>query len=115
MTDLKKRQTDINEMVSNGTPARSFMLFKFVRPLLALIIIMAAFGFLYILVFKPIPKENENTINLVVGFVLSLVSGIAAYYFGTSKDKSDAEQSTRVPNTITQVTTTQQETPEVKQ
>lgn len=103
MEDLKKRETDIEKIVIE--PRKTYMFFRYVRPLLALIIIIAAFGFLYVLVYKPIPKGNENTINLVVGFVLSLVSGIAAYYFGTSKDKSDAEQSLRSPNTTTQVTT----------
>ncbi len=74
---------------------KSYPLFRYVRPVLALIIMLASFGFLFLLVMRPIPGENKETINLVSGFVLGMVGTVAAYYFGTSKDKSDLEQTQR--------------------
>jgi uncharacterized membrane protein len=99
--------TDINKVVEQHSAGKSYPVFKFVRPLLAFVIVLGAFGFMYSLVYHEIPAGNKDTINLVVGFVLGILATVATYYFGTSKDKSDAEQHLRVPGT-TSVTNTQE-------
>lgn len=85
--------------------------FRFVRPLLALLIVGASFAFMFALLYKSIPEGNGDTVNLVVGFMLGITATVGAYYFGTSKDKSDGEQQSRQPNTET---TTVTKTEEIK-
>lgn len=74
---------------------KEFLAFKFVRPLLALVIVGASFAFMFAILYKEIPANNRETVNLVVGFMLGITATVGAYYFGTSKDKSDTEQSQR--------------------
>lgn len=70
---------------------------KYTRGVLAYIITLATFGFLYALLYKTIPQQNEAILNIAAGFVLSQIGNIANYYFGTSKDKSDVDQSQIFP------------------
>lgn len=91
--------------------AKTPHVFRFVRPILALLIVAASFAFMFVLAFHPIPAGNGDTINLVVGFTLGITATVGAYYFGTSKDKSDGEQQQRSPNTAT---TTINKTEEIK-
>jgi hypothetical protein len=63
-----------------------------IRNIIAVISVLGAFAALYLMIFKPIPVENKETINLCVGFVLgSLIAGVNGYFFGASK--SDKEKS----------------------
>lgn len=84
------------------------VIFRYVRPLLAIIINLAGFGFLFLITFQPIPIVNKELVGQAQGYTLALLGIVNAYYFGTSKDKSDTEQASRTPNT----TTTQQTTVE---
>lgn len=90
---------------------KQYMLIKFVRPVLALSIVLLSFVFMYLLLWKQIPERNVGTVNLVVGFMLGITATVGAYYFGTSKDKSDFEQQQRVPNTTTTTQTIVQTKP----
>jgi hypothetical protein len=88
---------------------KTYPLFRYVRPILALLIVSASFAFMFLLALHPIPANNSETINLVVGFMLGITATVGAYYFGTSKDKSDGEQQQRSPNTATTVVTKTEE------
>lgn len=67
---------------------------KNMRSIIAFLIVLFSFGFLYILMLKQkeIPKENAAILNVAAGVVLTVVSGVVGYYFGSSKDKSDLEK-----------------------
>ena len=71
---------------------KTYLMFKFIRPLLAFITVCLTFMFAFALLYRPIPAQNVSTVNLVVGFMLGVTASVGAYYFGTSKDKSDFEQ-----------------------
>jgi len=66
---------------------------KNIRSVLAFIIILLGFGFLFLIVYKGIPTENKDSVMLSSGIVLGVVVSVAAYYFGSSKDKSDVDKS----------------------
>ncbi len=72
-----------------------YPVFKFTRAIIAFAIVAGSFGFLFVLAFRAVPTDNKDTINLAAGFVLGVLSTVASYYFGNSKDKSDAEQAAR--------------------
>lgn len=77
---------------------------RFVRPLIALIITIASFGFLFYLCITPIPTTNKDIIQIAAGIDLGLLGMVGNYYFGSSKDKTDAEQATRQGATTTVTT-----------
>jgi len=57
-----------------------------ITEILALIITLGSFIFLFTLLFVSIPNENKDITNITIGFVLgSFVAGVAGYYFGSSK------------------------------
>lgn len=60
-----------------------------IRNILAVISVVGAFIVLCMIIMKPIPEGNKDTVNLALGIILGgLVGGIAGYYFGASKDNS---------------------------
>lgn len=70
---------------------------KYTRGIIALSIVMLTFVFLFALLVVEVPKNNGPILNISVGFVLSVIGIVATYYFGNSKDKSDADQSKIFP------------------
>lgn len=77
---------------------KKFIAFVYARPLLAYIIVLCSFAFFFSLIWKAIPKENRDLVALAMGYLLARVGEITAYYFGSSKDKSDADQQTIFKN-----------------
>ena len=52
-------------------------------------------GLVYLLAFREIPEDNDNLIYAAVGVIGTILSQVAAYYFGSSagsKDKDAASQ-----------------------
>ncbi|HLA51982.1 MAG TPA: hypothetical protein VK618_01680 [Flavitalea sp.] len=72
-------------------------IFKYTRGILAFIIVILTFAFLFALLAVNIPENNKDILNISVGFVLGVIGTVASYYFGTSKDKSDSDQSKIFP------------------
>jgi uncharacterized membrane protein len=68
------------------------IVFAFTRTIMAYLVVFGTFGLIYILASKAIPVENKDILNIALGSVLTQTSTIVNYFFGTSKDKSDAEQ-----------------------
>jgi hypothetical protein len=61
-----------------------------IRSVLAFIIVLGSFATLIILLFKPIPAENKDTVNLAVGFVLGAgVGAVTGYYFAATKKETN--------------------------
>ena len=65
---------------------------KNVRSIIALMIVIGGFGFLFTLLFVKIPEGNEAVLNVAAGIVLAVLGAVASYYFGSSKDKSDVDK-----------------------
>jgi hypothetical protein len=83
-----------------------YPVFKFTRAIIAFAVVLGSFGFLFVLAYRAVPKDNVDTINLACGFVLGVLATVISYYFGNSKDKSDAEQAARGDASNTQPTNT---------
>ena len=63
-----------------------------IRNILAVMTVVGAFVTLYLIIVKPIPAENKDTVNLALGFVLGgLVGGVNGFYFGASKSDNKKE------------------------
>lgn len=71
------------------------VVFKNMRGIIALSFVVGSFGFLITLMWKEIPDGNKDIIQVSAGLVLAVLTGIGAYYFGASKDKTDAEKAAR--------------------
>jgi len=65
---------------------------KNIRSIIAISVILLGFTFLFFLLYKPMPPENKDAVMLSSGIVLGVVVSVAAYYFGSSKDKSDVDK-----------------------
>jgi len=65
---------------------------KNVRSIIALLVTVLGFSYLFALLWVPIPLSNKDAVMLCSGIVLGVVVSVAAYYFGSSKDKSDVDK-----------------------
>jgi hypothetical protein len=91
------------------------ILFKYARAVIAFMIVIGSFGFLFTLVYRSVPESNKDLINISAGFIFGLLTGVGAYYYGNSKDKSDSEQAARAGTTTTATTVTKPPEPPVTQ
>lgn len=62
------------------------------RSIIAFMIVVLSFTFLFVLIKAQIPEKNESIINVAAGLVLAALGGVVQYYFGSSKDKSDRDK-----------------------
>lgn len=65
-----------------------------IRNTIALTIVYGVFIALFLLIYKPIPKENHDTVNVIIGFITgTALGGIMGFYFSSSKTdkKRDSE------------------------
>lgn len=69
---------------------------KAARTIIAFSITLMSFGFLYFLLYKKIPAENKDIVQITAGIVLGVLATVVSYYFGSSKDKSDQDKAERV-------------------
>lgn len=73
--------------------ARFFELFaKNARSIIAHLIVVGGFAFLFCLMLIKIPPGNETVLNVAAGLVLAAMGAVTSYYFGSSKDKSDVDK-----------------------
>ena len=72
---------------------RFFELFSVnIRSILAFLVTLFSFGFLFLLLKYKVPEGNETVLNVAAGIVLAVLAGVTSYYFGASKDKSDTDK-----------------------
>ena len=63
-----------------------------IRNIIAVIAVIGAFILLYLMIIKPIPPANKDTLNLAIGFVFGgLVGGVSGFFFGASKEAMKPE------------------------
>jgi len=72
---------------------------KAARSIIAFMVVLMSFGFLYFLLYRKIPVENKDSINITIGIVLGVLATVVSYYFGSSKDKSDRDKADIVAET----------------
>lgn len=73
--------------------SKFFELFaKNVRSIIAMVIVVGGFSFLFSLLAFQIPERNETILNVAAGLVLAAMGAVTSYYFGSSKDKSDVDK-----------------------
>lgn len=65
---------------------------KNMRSVIAFLVVVLSFTFLFVLIKAEIPKANESIINVAAGLVLAALGSVVSYYFGNSKDKSDRDK-----------------------
>lgn len=71
------------------------------RGIIGTSIVYLSFFFLFLLMFRPIPKGNETIVNVSVGFIVGVgVAAVVSYFFGSSKDKSDTDKAQNVTEII---------------
>ena len=60
-----------------------------IRNVLAIMVILLSFCFLFLLALHKVPIENKDLVNISTGFVIGAsVGAIIGYYFTSSKDKN---------------------------
>jgi hypothetical protein len=64
-----------------------------IRSILAFIVTVFSFGFLFLLLKYKVPEGNSDVLNVAAGLILAVLAGVTNYYFGASKDKSDVDKS----------------------
>lgn len=62
------------------------------RSLLAFLITLCSFSFLFLVCFHVVPIANQNIVQMAVGFVISTIAGVSGYYFGSSNNESKAQE-----------------------
>jgi hypothetical protein len=69
-----------------------------IRSIIALLSVLGVLGLLYLLVFHPIPVQNNELLYMSVGQVLALGFGtVSGYYFGSSKNEADKKNKDEKP------------------
>jgi uncharacterized membrane protein YqiK len=67
-------------------------IFKNMRGIIALVVVIFACVFLFTVVRVYIPAANQNIAMFCAGMISASMQQIISYYFGSSKDKSDQEK-----------------------
>ena len=59
---------------------------------LGALIVIGFFALLYLLTQKPVPAENKDSLNLVIGSLLGAFSLIVGYFYGSSLGSSEKNE-----------------------
>lgn len=59
-----------------------------IRNVLAVMYVAMVLTYIYVLVFKPVPAENKDLVNIIGGNVIGGLGIVLGYYFGASKKES---------------------------
>lgn len=65
-----------------------------IRNILAVLYVTMVLVYIYVLVFKPVPPENKDLVNIIGGNVIGGLGIILGYYFGASKKDVPKEKET---------------------
>jgi high-affinity Fe2+/Pb2+ permease len=65
---------------------------KIIQYALAALLIIGLFVLLGILVYHPIPSDNKEAVNVVLGALAGSVITVVAYYFGSSSGSAAKEK-----------------------
>jgi|GEM_PF-1776188 hypothetical protein len=64
-------------------------LFMYALGALIVVTILVIVAFL---IFRPMPKDNESLLQLVVGTLIAAFTQVVSYFFGTSKSSADKNE-----------------------
>ena len=70
-----------------------------IRNIIAVLYVTLVLVFIYVLVFRAVPPGNKDLINVLGGVVIGGVGTILSYFFGSSKNESDAARKEETTNT----------------
>lgn len=62
-----------------------------IRNIISIIFVLGVIGYIYILIFKPVPSENKDLVNVLGGTVISSLGVVLGFYFGSSKSETDTK------------------------
>lgn len=62
-----------------------------IRNIIAVIYVSMVLVYIYVLVFKPVPPENKDLVNVIGGNVIGGMGIVLGYYFGSSKQARQVE------------------------
>lgn len=71
-------------------------MFKNMRGIISLLVVLGSFAFLFGLMKINLPDGNKDILMVAAGSILSQLNAVVQYFFGASKDKSDAEKAARI-------------------
>lgn len=63
-----------------------------IRNILAVLYVSMILVYIYVLVYKPVPAENKDLVNIIGGNVIGGLGVILGYYFGASKKDTPKEK-----------------------
>lgn len=63
-----------------------------IRNILAVLYVTMVLIYIYVLVFKPVPPENKDLVNIIGGNVIGGLGIVLGYYFGASKKDTPKEK-----------------------
>ncbi len=64
-----------------------------IRNIIAVLYVVLVLVFIYVLAFRAVPEQNKDLINVLGGVVIGGVGTILSYFFGSSKNETDAAKS----------------------
>jgi multisubunit Na+/H+ antiporter MnhB subunit len=62
-------------------------------------VVGCAAGVVILLVFRPVPLENKDIVNIALGTLLGMAVTVVGYFYGSSKSSSDKNEMLRPPET----------------
>lgn len=63
-----------------------------IRNIIAVVFVLGVLIYIYVLVFKPVPPENKDLVNVLGGTVISSLGIVLGYYFGASKASASSNR-----------------------
>lgn len=67
------------------------------RAVLAYMIVLFTFGFLFTLAKVSVPPDNRDVLNTAAGLTLGTLGAVIGFYFGSSKGEADSNASNLKP------------------
>jgi len=87
---MKEMDVDVFELETlDIQDARKSFANDWTPRLFALLSLVAFVGYIFLITVQPMEQNSEAVINLVLGYLGGLISGISSFYFGASNSKGD--------------------------
>ena len=87
---MKEMDVDVFELETlDIQDARKTFANDWTPRLFAIISLIAFVGYIFTITLQPMEQNSEAVINLILGYLGGLISGISSFYFGASNTKDD--------------------------
>jgi len=74
------------------------------RSLIAYLVVIGSFTFLFRLAEKEVPPANKDVLNTAAGLILGTLATVVGFYFGSSKNETDANNAVNAVATASTIT-----------